>query len=62
MICFIHGFPYGLTTQSDPRNEAFIGFPAIAAAVLRTGAFIGDNRFIRLVISGTSAHPFCKPS
>jgi hypothetical protein len=39
-----------------------VGFPSIDVTALWAGAFIGNNRFIRLVISGTSDHPFCKPS
>lgn len=35
---------------------------SIDATALGAGAFNGNNRFIRLVISGTSGHPFCKPS
>jgi hypothetical protein len=62
MICFIHGFPYGLTTQKTGRMAASLGSSSIDATALRAGAFIRNNRFIRLVISGTSGHPFCKPS
>jgi hypothetical protein len=52
MICFIHGSPYGLTTQKDPAVNASLPlFPGDAAAVLRTGPTVMvNNRFIRLVI------------
>jgi hypothetical protein len=62
MICLVHGFPYWLTTQNNLRMKSCLASRFIAASAPLVWAGIGNNRFIRLVSSGTSKGPVCKPT